>query len=444
MSHRAGGCTWVVRSVAVFVLGLLAMLAVTAPAAAAPKTWNEVVDAMSALLDQAADAYRAGDVQTAKDAVNEAYFGYYEKLGFEATVMNSISGQRGAAVEYQFAELLKDVNAGVPVDQLVTDLETLKSMLREDANILDGNEQQNPLAVFAQALLIMLREGFEAILVVGAVIAYLVKSGHSDKTRVVYAGAGLALLASAALAWLLNTITSLAGANQEVIEGVTILLAVAMLVYVSNWILSKSEADAFDRYIKRKSDESIARGSVFTLALVAFLAVFREGAELILFYQALLARAPGSADQLWIGMAVGSVLLVGVYLAIRFLSIRIPLRPFFRATSLLLALMAFSFVGSGIKELQEGGVIPVTSLPGVPTIDLLGIYPTVETLTAQAIVLVVLLILAWLGVRKGRRHQPPEAPGGIAAGPTTRPTEEAVGRALPHAPSQPENQESRP
>lgn len=228
---RIGAARWAVRGVLALVAGLLALL-VAAPAAnAVPSTWGEVADEMAVVLAQADTAYRAGDPKAAKDAVNEAYYGYYEKLGFEATVMSHISGERAAAVEYQFAGLLKDINAGAPPDQLGADIEALVSMLREDAVVLDGEEESNPYAVFVQALLIMLREGVEAILVLGAIIAYLVKTGNTDKTRIVYFGAGAALLASVALAWLLNTLTGLAGANQEIIEGVTILLAVAMLIY---------------------------------------------------------------------------------------------------------------------------------------------------------------------------------------------------------------------
>ncbi|MEN0072098.1 MAG: FTR1 family protein, partial [Propionicimonas sp.] len=400
------GLRWAVRGLLATAGALLALLVAAPAASAAPSTWTEVADQMAVVLGQADTAYRAGDPDAAKAAVNEAYYGSYEKLGFEATVMGHISGERAAAVEYQFANLLKDINAGLPADQLGADIDVLVGMLREDAATLDGKEDANPYAVLVQALLIMLREGVEAILVLGAIIAYLVKTGNADKTRIVYLGAGAALLASVLLAWLLNTLTGLAGANQEVIEGATILLAVAMLVYVSNWILSRSGEDAFERYLERKSEESLARGSVLTLAFVAFLAVFREGAEVILFYQALLARSPEGAGQLWLGMGIGIVALVGVYLAIRLLAIRIPLRPFFLTTSALLAVMAFSFAGSGIKELQEAGVVGVTSLPQVPTIDWLGVYPTAETLAAQAVVGLVLVVLWTIGLRRSRPPRP--------------------------------------
>jgi high-affinity iron transporter len=292
--------------------------------------------------------------------------------------------------------------AGDPEAEVREDLDTLVTMLREDAAVLDG-EDASPFGTFAKSLLIIVREGVEAMLVVAAIVAYLVKSGNRDKVRTVSWGALLALGASVLLAIALNVLTGLTGANQEIIEGVTILAAVVMLVWVSSWVLSKSSNEAWDRYVEERTSSSLRRGSVLALAFVAFLAVFREGAETILFYQALLADDTAPRGPIWLGVGVGVLLLVVVYLLVRYLSIRIPLRPFFLATSVLLAVMAFSFVGSGVKELQEGGVVSVTPVAGVPAVDLLGVYPTVETLAAQGLVLTVLVVLFALELRNSRR-----------------------------------------
>lgn len=396
------GVTWGVRLLLVLCAALLALGLAASPAVADTQTWNDVVDEMAAVLDRADETYRAGDPEGAKDLVNEAYYGYYERLGFEKTVMAYLSGDRAVSVEYKFSQIKKDMLAGAPADQVSADLTTLVGMLREDANQLDGEQGQSPYALLLGSLVIILREGFEAILVVGAIVAYLVKSGNQDKTKFAYTGAGLALLASAGLAWLFNALTVASGASQEIVEGATMLLAVAMLVWVSNWILAKSEADAWTAYIKDRSEASLSRGSMFSLAFVAFLAVLREGAETILFYQALLAQTSENHHLVWLGMAIGAVALVAVYLAVRFLSIRIPLRPFFLGTSVLLAVMAFIFTGGGIKELQEGGVVSATVVPGMTSVDLLGIYPTVETLAAQVLVLALIVALSVAGVRKAR------------------------------------------
>jgi high-affinity iron transporter len=206
----------------------------------------------------------------------------------------------------------------------------------------------------------------------------------------VYWGSLIALGVSVIMAWILSRITSVAGGqNQEIIEGATMLLAVVVLFYVSNWMVSKAEAEAWAGYIEGKVQSSISRGSMFSLAFAAFLAVFREGAETILFYQALLASTETYINMIWLGLGLGAAALVVVYILIRVLSLRLPLKPFFLGTSVLLFVMSITFVGNGIKELQEGNVIGVTPLSGVASVDILGLYPTIETLVPQIVLLAI-------------------------------------------------------
>jgi high-affinity iron transporter len=371
------------------------------PAAADYANWNEIVDEMTAVLDEAYDAYAAGDTAGGKAKVDEAYFSYYEKLGFERTVLAYISGARAAQVEYQFSIAKKAMTSGEELGAVKAALDDLSTWLREDANQLDG-KQESAAGVFAASLLIITREGFEAIIIVGAIIAYLAKSGNQKQVRTVYVGALLALGASVLMAMLLNSLAGANGANQEIIEGATMLLAVAVLFYVSNWMVSKAEAEAWSRYIKGKVAGSISRGSTFSLAFAAFLAVFREGAETILFYQAVIADTQTYFNMIWAGLGVGCVILVVIYLLIRVLSVRLPLKPFFLGTSVLLFIMSISFIGSGIKELQEGNVISVTPVSGISSVDILGIYPTVETLVPQLMLLMLAVASFVIQLRRGR------------------------------------------
>ncbi|MDR1294939.1 MAG: FTR1 family iron permease [Bifidobacteriaceae bacterium] len=378
---------------------------VAAPAHAAEatgETWGDIAQEMSAILDEAYATYQGGDATAAKDQVDNAYYGYYEKLGFEKVVMAHVSGAAATDAEYEFGLIKKGMLAGDPEAEVREHIDILAAMLADQAQRLDG-DSDSPIAALGKSLIIILREGFEAILVVGAIVAYLVKSGNRDKLRTVYAGAGVALLASIALAVAINALSALAGANQEIIEGVTVLIAVAMLIWVSNWIASKVDAAAWTGYIRAQTRASLGGGSAFSLAFVAFLAVFREGAETILFYQALRTQAGGQGAMLWLGLGIGIVALIGVYLAIRFLAIRIPTGPFFITTSALLAVMAVAFAGSGIKELQEGGVVSITPIDAVPSVDLLGIYPSAETLAAQAVVMILVITGFVLGLRTSRR-----------------------------------------
>lgn len=389
-------------SIFMFVLIFFSAFPAKAYAETAHETWNDVVNDMEGILNESYTLYQSGNAKEAKDKVDVAYYSYYEKLGFEKTVMSHISGNRAATVEYQFSFAKKAINAGKTDEEVKATLDELVKLLREDANQLDG-KQESAIGVFLASLLIITREGFEAIIIVGAIIAYLVKSGHQNKTGAVYGGSVIALGASVIMAFILNSLSGANGANQEITEGVTMLIAVAVLFYVSNWMVSKSEAAAWTNYIEGKVQSSITKGSIFSLAFAAFLAVFREGAETILFYKALLAGTKTYYNMVWVGLGVGCIALVIIYLLIRFMSIKLPLKPFFLGTSILLFVMSISFIGSGVKELQEGNVVSVTPVGGITSIDFLGIYPTLETLIPQAVLLALTVITFVLQMRKTKR-----------------------------------------
>jgi high-affinity iron transporter len=371
--------------------------------AASTRSWTRTAEEMAGIINDAYSKFRAGDPKSARDAVDVVYFQYYEKLGFEKTVMANISGERASTVEYQFSTAKKAINGGVDAE-VKKSLDTLAQYITEDAAQLDA-KVESALGVFLGSLLIILREGFEAIIIVGAIIAYLIKSGNKKNTASVYWGSLIALVFSVAMAWILNALTSTAsGRNQEIIEGATMLLAVVVLFYVSNWMVSKSEAEAWTSYIKGKVQNSITKGSMFSLAFAAFLAVFREGAETILFYQALLAGSRNYVNMIWLGFGIGSAALVVIYILIRVLSLRLPLKPFFLGTSVLLFVMSVSFTGAGIKELQEGNIIPVTLLPFSFTVDILGIYPTLQTLIPQIILLVITVVTFSTQIRRNKKR----------------------------------------
>jgi len=366
-----------------------------------PGAWGEVAKTINGILEDGANAYKGGDAKAGKDKVNEI-------TGMEKQVMSRISGSRVSQVEMEFSLLKKAMtdDDSAAVDQ---HLSTLTNYIREDANSLDGytgkaadkateGSTTSPwVAQFLPSLLVILREGMEAILVVAAVLAYLAKAGHKKKAPIVWGGVVLAFGLSIGLAFLFSYVTSLAGANQELLEGFAALFAVAMLIWVSNWMINKSSNKAWDEYIKKQTDASLSSGSLLGLAFISFLAVLREGAETILFYVPIVAAAGDKVHYVWIGLAVGLVALVIIYLLIQFAAVRIPLRPFFTITSLLMAFMAFTFTGSGIGELQEADVVSLTPISGFPTIDLLGIYPRVENLAAQAIVLAIIVGLYFFG-----------------------------------------------
>jgi high-affinity iron transporter len=134
---------------------------------------------------------------------------------------------------------------------------------------------------------------------------------------------------------------------------------------------------------------------ILPLATAAFLAVFREGAETIIFYRALLSDENQFQNMIWLGLFAGGIGLIVIYMAIRYLSFKVPLKPFFNGTSLLLFIMSITFLGNGIKELQEGNIIDITPIKGIKSFSILGIYPTFETMIPQVILLLISIVL-WI------------------------------------------------
>ena len=388
-------------------------------------TWNDVADAMTEVFRAAKDKYAEGDTESAYNYVNNGYYGYYETTGFERNTMGYISGARKSEVELQFSACKAEAKEGTYED-FEKQVDILRTMIRTDANKLDGVDESGEstgggrsaaVATFIACFTIILREGFEAILVVGAIIAYLIKTTEKSEEerkkqlRPVYVGSIMGIVLSFISAWVLNLLKLANSASQEVIEGVTALIAVVVLFYVSNWMVSKSESEAWDKYIKSKIGDATKKGSSFALAFTAFLAVYREGAEVILFYQPLLSG--DNINMVWLGFIIGCVCLVFVYLAIRLLSVRLPLKPFFLATSILMAIMSIAFLGSGIKELIEGDVIMMTSpawvawIPSNSLLEILGIYPCVQTVVPQIILTVITVItfIYWLHKNKQLREE---------------------------------------
>jgi high-affinity iron transporter len=405
-------------------------------------TWTQVVDGIEQVLEAGKELFQAGEYDAARQAGSDAYYNFYETSGMERYT-NGFSGSRVSEVELSFKTVRKiakkmDETGEGSYQDYETEVANLETMLREDANSFDGvesvgsenNATQSTASsssgsaaavTFGACFLILLREGFEAILIVGAIIAYLMKSAGDDEerkkktVRPVYIGSAIGIALSFVLAWLLNLLKLANTASQEAIEGITALLAVCVLYYVSNWMLSKSESDAWNTYIKNKTKKANEKGSYFALAFTAFLAVFREGAEVVLFYQPYMGTDNTSSAVA--GLIFGVIALVFVYLLINFMSLKIPLKPFFTGTSILMFLMSISFLGAGIKELMEGDIITsITSpswlqwIPYSDVLDVLGIYPILETLIPQLILLVVTIIIFVITTKKNRRiHAEAEA-----------------------------------
>lgn len=386
------------------------------------RTWSEVASEMTVILDQAYEAAAAGKGDEGATLVNNAYYQYYEKLGFEKNVMNAISGDRVSQVEYQFKmtrKTMRDGGSDKEIKQLVDDL---KSWLVKDAAILDGGASGNVngftklvTSSAGQAFLILIREGLEALLVVAAVIAYLVKSGNKRFAKWIYLGVVAGLAGSGLVAVLFTFLFGGSGPIQEISEGVCALIATLMLLWTSNWMLNKSSVEAWNNYIRNKTEAAVAGaqskvesgqglglGMIASLAMLSFLAVFREGAETVIFYESIYSMSQ-DAHGMWVGGLAAAAVLIVIFLILRFTSVKIPIGPFFLVTSIVMAALVVIFAGGGIHALIEGDLIEGTYLSTVPTNDWIGLYPYVETITAQVIAAIAVVVLFVVGFIKKHR-----------------------------------------
>jgi high-affinity iron transporter len=344
-------------------------------------------------VERAAALGRAGQMERAAQAALDAY------LVFEGIESGLRARDPGTAirVERAFAELRAAFN-----DPARRDVNAARSEVESalDAVVAGASGGGAPGLLFGQSLVIILREGLEAILIIGALTTFLVKAGAPERRRDIGKGVGLALLASLVTALGFATVFRAAVAQREVVEGVTMLVAAAVLFWVSYWLVSKIEVQKWQSFVRERMRAALGSGRRWALAGVAFLAVYREGFETVLFYAALVANADGSMPALagiGGGLAAGGAVLAALYVAMQRYSVRIPLKPFFAATSALLYVMAFSFAGQGVAELQEVGWIGVTPLDWFPALPALGLFPTMQTALSQLVFAVALLAaLAWV------------------------------------------------
>jgi high-affinity iron transporter len=368
-------------------------------AEASGRDFAPVFDDVRAKLTAAVDQAESGQVEAASATAFDAYMAFE---GVEPTLRAKDGGLAGR-LEAQFAALRTRAAGGATH----AELRDLHGSLLAQLELAERLVAERPSAMsqFVQSLGLMLREGLEAILIVGAVLAFLSRTGATKRKRDVHVGVGAAILASLLTAVALETIFQLSGSQREALEGVTMVVAAGVLFYVSYWLLSKIEVQRWNRFVKEQVEEALSGGSALALASVAFLAVYREGFETVLFYKALfLAGGVGAVGPVTAGIVVGGVILALVYVGIEKFGVRLPLKPFFAITSGFLYYMAFVFAGKGIAELQGGGYVSVTPFRPEIRFPTLGIYSTWETLGVQFVLLAAFVgAMVWTFVIEPRR-----------------------------------------
>jgi len=351
---------------------------------------SDVIGKSQKQLRASLDAYRQGYVEKAYDLAASAYL-----EGFELAEahLRTVAPKLRLRIERAMADYRNAVRTGNPIEDLAKRNSELQSMLADAGEAIQRSGDSQWVTLFS-SMLILLREGLEAILVVAAIGAFLAKADRLHHINYVHIGWSGALAMGAITWFLAQNFITISGAQREFTEGIAALVAAAMLLYVGFWLHRQSTAQHWQRFLSAKIGAQINKGAVWGLVLVTFVAVYREVLESVLFYQTFWLQSSTSGRPYIVSgfVAAATILALASWGIFRF-SIRLPLRPFFLANMVLLVFLSLIYTGKGIVALQETGHLRADTI-NFPQIDLLGIYPTLETIGAQLVIL--LLVLGWL------------------------------------------------
>ena len=337
-------------------------------------------------LQEGVDAYASGDAGLARDKVLSAYLDGVEPI---EPLLGTRDGQLLLDVEAAMALVRAGIADGNDIAQVRAQAAEAGALLGRAEQVMADDDAAGATTAFIGALTILLREGLEALLIVIAIVAFLRKAGRTEAMPYVHGGWIGALLAGAATWTAATYLVEISGASREITEGFAALFAAAVLVSVGIWMHGKSQADAWQRYIREKLSHALSKGSAWFLFLLAFVVVYREAFETVLFYAALWSQ--GHHPSIMAGAATAVVALAVIaWLMLRY-SRKLPFGRFFAISAALVAVLAVVLAGKGVAALQEAGWLPMSLVNG-PRIDLLGIHPTLESLGIQLAVIAVLAV----------------------------------------------------
>lgn len=350
-------------------------------------------------IAKSVQAYQVGNREAAYRHALAAYMDGFELIEHSVdTADNELKTDIEMAMT-AYRELIKQEADPVQVE---TQSAQVLSLLQRAEKTLETHTLSNS-AAFGGSLVILLREGLEALLVIAALAAFLIKTDRRDGLIYLHLGWAGALLLGA-LTWLASQyLVTFSGASREITEGIAALIAMVVLLWVGFWLHSKTSAQQWQRFIEGSIHKAVNSGTMWTIAGLSFIAVYREVFETILFYQSMWVQAAGSAKvSMLAGMgSAAGMLVILAWLILRY-SARLPLRQFFSFTGVFMFVLAIIFAGKGVAALQEAGKLPADVI-NFPRIDLLGIYPSVEGLSLQ---LGLLLIAAITYLSYNRKQVP--------------------------------------
>ncbi|MBP1145830.1 high-affinity iron transporter [Pseudomonas sp. PvP027] len=346
----------------------------------------QLLDYTSVTLDKSLAAYKAGDREQAYDLSVAAYLEGFELV---ESSLDNVDANVRKDTEKSLMAYRQSLQDSMPLPQVAQKLEAAKGKLKESAELL-GSDGLSLSLSYISGLLILLREGLEAILVLAAILAFLRNTGQQSAVRSVNIGWGLALLAGLATWALAAYVIDVSGAQRELLEGATALFASVMVLWLGVWMHDRRHAAAWQDYVK---SSLVGGGGRFGFAVLAFFSVYRELFEVILFYETLWLQAgPAGHDAVLAGGATALVLLVGLAWVILRGSAKLPLSLFFGINAALLCALSVVFAGHGVKALQEAGIFGTRPVPFFE-FDWLGIHADLYSLSAQAIALIAIAVL---------------------------------------------------
>jgi high-affinity iron transporter len=338
--------------------------------------------------------YQDGQYQEAYTSARTAYLDSYE---FVEIPLRAIDPDFTLEVEFQFAELRSLIKQEADFEKIKEVAIAIKRNLDESERIVSGTGTLAPAIAFTSSFAIIFREGLESVLILGAIITYLEASRNTKYKKYLYYGV-IAAIGATAVTWVIASyVIEISGANRELIEAIAALSATAILFYVSFWVLNKIEHKKWMEFVKAKVWQATTTGSVMVFVGLAFFTVYREGFETVLFYQAMAGFAKYMEGYVALGFVAGILSLLLIFYVMRKLGKRLPLRALFGLTMGVGAYLSIAFLGNAIRELQVLEIMPYTGMIGIiPRLDInvaamTGIYPTLETVVGQAILLGIYL-----------------------------------------------------
>jgi high-affinity iron transporter len=350
------------------------------------------IDTIRIKLVDLLQQYKGGKYDEAFAISRSAYLDSYE--GIEIP-LRPINPDFTLDMEIKFAELRNLIQQHQPYANIEAKVVEIRNGLDESERLVTGTGVIAPSLAFSTSFSIIFREGLESALIIGAIIAYLEASRNARYKKHVYLGIVIAIVGTVITWYIAQFVISITGASKELIEAIAGISAVAVLFWVSFWIINKVETKKWIEFVKAKVWQATTTGSVMVFAMLSFFTVYREGFETVLFYQAMLSFAKNMETFVILGLILGLAVIISLVFIIRKLGKKLPLRVLFGLTIAIGAYMSIAFIGNAIREFQEVGYISTTHLFGIiPRLEInlatmTGIHPTLETTIAQIILLSV-------------------------------------------------------